>query len=83
MCDNDKWLGVVCQIGKENRDVQIKFMHPHLPACSFEWAAREDVCWVPDINVVLVVDTLVPPTQSGRRYCISASDMTKVEKSFN
>ena len=47
---------VVCQIDKENRDVQMKFIHPHFPACSFAWPTREDVCWVPDINVILVVD---------------------------
>ena len=81
--DNDKWLGVVSQMDKENRDVQIKFMHPHLPACSFEWATREDVCWVPDINVILVVDTPVPSTQSGRQCCLGTSDLTKVEKSFS
>ena len=80
MCDNDKWLGVVCQIDKENRDVQIKFMHLPLPACSFEWATREDVCWVPDINAILVVDTPVPSTQSGRRYRLSTSDLTNIER---
>ena len=80
--DNNKWLGVVCQIDKENRDVQIKFMHPHFPACSLEWPTREDVCWVPDVNIVLVVDAPVPSTQSGRQYCLSTSDLTKVEESF-
>ena len=54
--DNDKWLGVVCQIDMENRDVQMTFIHLHFPACSFEWATREDVCWMPGINVIVVVD---------------------------
>ena len=80
MCDNDTWLGVICQIGKENRDVQLKFMHPRLPACSFEWAMREDVCWVPGINVVLVVDTPVPSTQSGRQYGFGTSNLTNIER---
>ena len=46
----------------------------------FLFATREDVCWVPDINAILVVDTPVPSTQSGRRYRLSTSDLTNIER---
>ena len=83
MYDSHHWLGVVSQVDKDNEDVQIKFMHPHFPTHSFEWPSREDVCWVPDINVLVVVDTPVPSTRSGRQYHLSTSDMSRIEESLH
>ena len=82
MYDSHHWLGVVSQIDKDNEDVQIKFMHPHFPTHSFEWPSREDICWMPDINVLVVVDTPVPSTRSGRQYHLSTSDMSRIEESL-
>ena len=64
MYENHHWLGIVYQINNENKDVEIKFMYPHVPAHSFDCPSREDICWVHDVNVLVVVDIPVPSTRT-------------------
>ena len=47
LCTYDiQWIGMVCDVDKENNDVQIKFMHPSYPSRSYICPNR-DICWVP------------------------------------
>ena len=65
MYDDKHWLGMVMQIDIDNADVQIKFMHPHLPSISFKWPVRDDACWVPMPNILCMVNAPILQTVTG------------------
>ena len=73
-CKYDKfwWVGIVKQIDIDNKDIQIKFMHPHGPSKRFSWPSRDDLCWVPANNII--TNLSIPTTRSGRIYDISEDD---------
>ena len=73
-CDKRWWVGVVSQMDTETADVLVKFMHPPGPRPSFYWPEREDVCWVPQCDIIRVLET--PTTSSsGRSYKLSSVDI--------
>ena len=67
--DNTPWIGNITEIDSDHRDVLIKFMHPSFPARSFFWPERDDSCYVPESNI-LVVLTPPPSTSSARQYVL-------------
>ena len=81
--DEAIWLGVVCQADKDTEDVQIRFMHPQFPSQSFEWPNRDDVCWVPNVNILMTVSAPFPLTNSGRNYSLETADTVKIEEYLN
>lgn len=74
--DSFWWIGLVEDINRETKDFQVKFMHPHGPATSFSWPARDDICWVPFDKFVCKIEA--PTTVTGRTYTIRNEDMTKI-----
>ena len=78
--DNVPWIGVVEEIDIENKDFQVKFMHPSYPSRSYHWPSQDDVCWVPSINLLLKVDT--PMTVTGRQYNISEIEHKHIKDSW-
>ena len=74
--DSFWWIGLVKEIGHEQGDILVKFMHPHGPSRTFKWPAREDLCWVPFDKFMCKVDA--PNTMTGRMYQISDGDYTKI-----
>ena len=45
------WVVINMEVSTENLDVKVKFMHLKLPAPSFIWPIRDDLCWVPDVHI--------------------------------
>ena len=70
------WIGLVKEIGHEQGDILVEFMHPHGPSRTFKWPAREDFCWMPFDKFMCKVDE--PNTMTGRMYQISKVDHTKI-----
>ena len=66
----------------EDGDIKVNFLHPSGPSKSFYWPARQDICWVP---IVDVLSKLTPPdmsTSTGRRYKFSESQIASVHDIF-
>ena len=62
-------IGNVTEIDSEHRDVLVKFMHPSFLARSFFWPERDDSCYVPESNILVVI-TPPPSTSSGQQYVL-------------
>ena len=68
------------EIDTDNADVQIKFMHPHLPSTSFKWPVGDDVCWVPKPNVLHITNAPILQTLTGRNYQLEKYDIGPFQK---
>eukprot|EP00795_Rhopilema_esculentum_P003944 gene3944-15275_t len=77
--DTHCWVGVTIEVRSENKDVAIKFLHPHLPCVSFMWPRRVDVCWVPTSNILKKVQPPKPSTMTGRQYTFEPKDALEIE----
>ena len=42
--DNKWWVGIITNVDKEDKDVQVKFMHPSGPSRSFQWPHVDGIC---------------------------------------
>ena len=76
--DGSFWVGMTCNVDDANDDVEVKFMKPTFPACSFTWPTRDDICWVPNVHIIT---TIRPPTMSTYRacqYCLEADEIRKI-----
>lgn len=75
---DDKWyVGWVTAKLEDEGDVEVKFLHPHGPAPSFHWPAREDICFIPLNNIISCVSS--PTTKaSGRMYYFARKEMDSV-----
>ena len=78
--DNNPWIGLVEEINIENKDFQVRFMHPCYPSRSYYWPSRNDVCWVPSTNLLLMIN--VPTTLTRRQYNISEIEHQTIEDSW-
>ena len=63
---------MIDEVDHHNKDLRIKFMHPHGPSKRFTWPSRNDVCCVPMDNIISNIS--IPTTRSGRIYDISEQD---------
>ena len=70
--DGQCWIGIADEVDEECKDIKVKFMYPKFPASSFIWLYMEDVCYVPDINVISKIQP--PSTINGRTYFIEKAD---------
>jgi len=70
--DNKWWVGLIREKSDEEGDLLIVFMHPHGPARSFHWPAREDICWVPLQDILSIIQA--PTTPNGRNYFLDEKD---------
>ena len=82
MYDNVHWVGMVSEVDHDNSDSKIKFMHPHLPATSFKWPSRDDICWVPNLHIVCTVNAPSLLTQTARQYYFKSIDMEKIRSNI-
>ena len=78
--DGFEWLGIALELDKENGDIHIKFMHPHFPTASFSWPVKDDVCWVPNQNVLAIVEAPAPTTVTGRQYSLNPDDIANINE---
>ena len=78
--ENKWWIGIIEIVNENERDLDIKFMHPHGPASSFHWPHFPDRCIIP-MNHVLVIIT-PPNTATGRQYTINTDDLALVTERF-
>ena len=72
-------VGVTIEVSSENKDVAIKFLHPHLLCVSFMWPRRDDICWVPTSNILKKVQLSKPSTMTGRQYTFEPKDALEIE----
>ena len=73
MYDQKHWIGIVDTVDKDHNDVQVKFMHPCYPARSYSWPHKDDVCYVPNVNILCVISA--PATITARQYSLSEKDI--------
>ena len=78
--DSHWWVGMVVQVSKNSWEFQVKFMTPHGPRTTFNWPARDDVCWVPLTNIIRVLQPLSLTSGSGRSYTLAAEDYKVLNK---
>lgn len=76
--DDYWWIGLVETVDKETSEARVKFMTPHGPRKSFFWPARDDVCWVPQSNILKIISSLSATSHSGRTYQITDSDFQAI-----
>ena len=79
--DEEIWIGLVDDLDDENEDAQVKFMHPNYPSRSYSWPRREDICFVPFVNIICIIST--PSTATGRQYVLNNEDKIKIESELN
>ena len=70
--DKEYWIGLVEEIDSAQKDIKVKFMHPKCPAKSYFWPIRDDVCWVPEEDLLSTINA--PTTATGRQYKLLAAD---------
>ena len=70
--DGEYWIGLVEEIDSAQQDIKVKFMHPKCRARSYLWPDRDDICWVPEDNVLHNINA--PITATGRQYKLLAAD---------
>ena len=68
-------------INLEEKDVAVKFTHPHGPSASFQWPSRDDICWVPNTHIICKIDILL--TDTVRTYHISMDNVKKITELLN
>ena len=70
--DGEYWIGLIEEFDSAQKDIKIKFMHPKCPARSYSWPERDDLCWVPEDNILHKINA--PTTATGRQYKLLAAD---------
>ena len=79
--DNEWWVDIITNVGKEEEeDAQVKFMHPSSPSRSFQWPHVDDICWVPNDNILCKIE--IPMTPSGRFYSIPEHNKKLTKEQF-
>ena len=78
--DGFEWLGIALELDKEYGDIHIKFMHWHFPTASFSWPVKDDVCWVPNQNVLAIVEAPAPTTVTGRQYSLNPDEIANINE---
>ena len=78
MYDKDWYIGVIQEVCEEEGDIKVSFMHPKgpgRPENSFYWPSREDVCYVPQNDIIGYISTPKPSSKRARKFKISPMDM--------
>ena len=75
------WIGIVELIDYEQKDIKVKFMHPHGPTTHFYWPSRDDICFVPVDKILTRVSA--PVTATGRSYNLNVKDYDNIIKRFS
>jgi hypothetical protein len=78
MYDGKWWVSNIMELSQEENDIKVSFMHPHGPARSFMWPAREDTCYVPLQGILCILRP--PATSNGRQYYLDKEDVKILAK---
>jgi len=75
------WVGSVCEVSVEGRDILVDCLHPKGPSSSFTWPSRKDQVWIPSEHVI---EKLPPPcsTSKGRTFRYAPDKILSIEKLF-
>lgn len=75
--DSQWWIGIVIDKSDDNMECKIKFMHPNGPSKFYMWPQREDVCLLPNKNIIKLIN--IPETcGSARKYSIDQKDVNEI-----
>lgn len=66
------WIGCVLSINSQDRNITVKFLHPHIPATSFFYPQHEDILEVDPLDILTIVH---PITATGRTYNLTRNEM--------
>ena len=66
------WIGCVLSINSQDRNITVKFLHPHTPATSFFYPQHEDILDVDPLDNLTIAH---PITATGRTYNITRNEM--------
>jgi hypothetical protein len=66
--DDSVCIGVVLDKCDDNKDIQVKFLHPKFPSPSYHWPEREDLCWITEHDIVTVIESPTVSGRTGRQY---------------
>jgi hypothetical protein len=80
--DDSVWIGVVLDKCDDNKDIQVKFLHPKFPSPSYHWPEREDLCWITEHDIVTVIESPTVSGRTGRQYLLALSDSRKIENIY-
>ena len=78
--DNEWYIGIVREISEDSDDVFIKFLKKD--GVNFMWPRKEDECWVPFVNVLAQVNSLVAQGHGARTYRISENEFQYISETF-
>ena len=76
--DSFQWIGMIGEINNTEKDVMVKFMHPHGPFNQLFWPSRADECWVPINNILCSIEA--PVTTTGRMYSLTVNTSKQILK---
>ena len=78
---DSKWyISNILDVSKEFGDVFVDFMKTERK--SFTWPSKKDQCWVPTINVICIITTLVASRHGACSYEISDKEFQNVAEKF-
>ena len=78
--DNKWYIGNIVEVSKEFGDVLVDFMKTE--GKSFRWPSKKDQCWVPTVNVICIITTLVASGHGAHSYKISDNKFQNVVEKF-
>ena len=75
--DSDWFIGLVEEVCEEEGDVKVSFLHPKGPGrpknCFF-WPSTEDICYIPQTDILCNISAPKPSSKSARKYKIFSLD---------
>ncbi len=80
--DSDWFIGCITERSDEHQDILVKFMS-RSHTNKLTWPRRDDICWVPFVNVLCC---LPPPRlcgSSARQYCYDDAQFANCKKQFD
>ena len=63
--DDHWWIGLVTESNESQTEIKVRFMSPHGPRKTFFWPVQDDICWVPQANIIRVLKPLATTSISG------------------
>ena len=81
LCQYDEsfWIGYILKVNEQEKDCDIKFLHPQFPSRSYHWPHSMDLCSIPNDNIVANIEL---HTESGRQYKLNDKDMSNLVQQF-
>ena len=81
--DDDWYVGVIEIICEEECDIRINFLHPKgpgKPVNCFYWSSVEDVCYIPENDILRKISEPTPQTTKRMKYQITTKDAKEIIK---